>query len=250
MTPLQHNIFELLKTFDAFCKENSLEYFLMYGTLLGAVREQRFIPWDDDIDVSMDMANFNRLRKLSQEGKLPPTLRFEDTHYTKGCSVPKIRFTASRLREKNGGVGLFLDIFPLRRYTATEMIWMRRAQAALHFRNRRKAIRNPLGKTLFRLVAMGPHLFFILVRAIMKRRPEPTGDHLFLGHSPAVTADAYLPETAIFPLSEATFETQRFPIPGNPDKVLAIWYGIDWRIPKQWNNANHFAPADSSAEHV
>ena len=250
MKPLQKDIYQLLQEFDAFCKANALEYFLMYGTLLGAVREQRFIPWDDDIDVSMDMANFNRLRELSRQGKLPATLRFEDTHYNRGCSVPKIRSTASRLMEKNGGVGLFLDIFPLRRYTATEMTWMRRAQAALHFRNRRKAIRNPIGKALFRLIAMGPHLFFIMVRAIMKRRSEPTGNHLFMGHSPAVTADAYLPADAVFPLSEATFETLRFPIPGNPDKVLTIWYGSDWRIPKQWANADHFVPADSAAEHI
>ncbi len=248
MKPLQQNIYQLLQEFDAFCQAHSLEYFLMYGTLLGAVREHRFIPWDDDIDVSMDMKNFNRLRELAHQGQLPSTLRFEDTHFTKGCSVPKIRSTTSQLVEKNGGVGLFLDIFPLRRYTATEMIWMRRAQAALHFRNRRKAIRNPIVKALFRLVALGPHLFFIIGRAIMKRRQEPSGPGLFLGHSPAVTADAYLPEAAVFPLATEQFETQRFPIPGKPDEVLSIWYGNDWRTPRQWDNADHFVPAATPAQ--
>jgi len=43
--------FNILKMFDAFCKEHNIRYFLAYGTLLGAIRYKRFIPWDDDVDV-------------------------------------------------------------------------------------------------------------------------------------------------------------------------------------------------------
>ena len=43
--------FSILKEFDAFCKENNIRYFLAYGTLLGAIRYKKFIPWDDDVDV-------------------------------------------------------------------------------------------------------------------------------------------------------------------------------------------------------
>ena len=45
--------YELLKFFDNICKKYDLEYWLDFGTLLGAVRHEDFIPWDDDLDVGM-----------------------------------------------------------------------------------------------------------------------------------------------------------------------------------------------------
>ena len=241
MTPLQQEIFDVLTDFDEFCRTHQLEYFLDYGTLLGAVRSHAFIPWDDDIDLAMDSKNFDRLRSLAAEGKLPATLRFEDTHYTKSCSIPKICRTTSTLKEKNGGVGLFIDIFPLRRYTYREMRWMAVAQAALLFRNRRKSIHNPIKKFLFRLVTVWPHLFYIIVRAVMRLRQESMHNGTYLGQSPATTADIFFPVSAVFPLSKENFEGRLFPVPKDTDKVLTIMYGSDWRTPRQWADADHYA---------
>ena len=44
---------DILKKFDALCNEYGLDYFLIGGALLGAVRHQGFIPWDDDVDIGM-----------------------------------------------------------------------------------------------------------------------------------------------------------------------------------------------------
>lgn len=52
---------ELLKEFDFVCKQKGFDYWLDFGTLLGAVRHKGFIPWDDDIDVSMPREHYNQI---------------------------------------------------------------------------------------------------------------------------------------------------------------------------------------------
>ena len=56
--------FEILKEFVRFCNENNLLYFLVGGTLVGAVRHGGFVPWDDDLDVCMPREEFERFRLL------------------------------------------------------------------------------------------------------------------------------------------------------------------------------------------
>ena len=61
--------FEILKVFDAFCKENNIRYFLAFGTLLGAIRYKKFIPWDDDVDVLVPREDYERLVKIFNDNE-------------------------------------------------------------------------------------------------------------------------------------------------------------------------------------
>ena len=67
----QQKLLELLKDFHIFCVNNDIKYSLAYGSLLGAIRHDGFIPWDDDLDVFVDRKNYSNLvGKLSLDNTL------------------------------------------------------------------------------------------------------------------------------------------------------------------------------------
>lgn len=58
---IQHIELQILLNFTKFCQEHNLRFYLSGGTLLGAIRHRGFIPWDDDIDICMPRADYERL---------------------------------------------------------------------------------------------------------------------------------------------------------------------------------------------
>lgn len=106
----------LLDRFSDCCKKNNITYFLSNGTLLGAIKYKGFIPWDDDIDVLVPRADYDRLMSS-----------FKDTDVYKLFSYernPNYRFPFAKLCDMttrkeelniNNGVdlGIDIDIFPL-----------------------------------------------------------------------------------------------------------------------------------------
>lgn len=69
-TPFLENMreisYELMKFVDNVCKKHDIEYWMDFGTLLGSIRHNDFIPWDDDLDVGMMRADYNELIKVLQ----------------------------------------------------------------------------------------------------------------------------------------------------------------------------------------
>lgn len=61
MLAMQTGLLTLLKEFDEICKKHNITYYLEGGSLLGAVRHKGFLPWDDDIDLSITRDNFKKL---------------------------------------------------------------------------------------------------------------------------------------------------------------------------------------------
>ncbi len=59
---VQNKILETMKFIDKVCRENDIEYYIMGGTALGAVRHGGFIPWDDDLDIFMTPENYKKFK--------------------------------------------------------------------------------------------------------------------------------------------------------------------------------------------
>nr|WP_211089427.1 LicD family protein [Secundilactobacillus angelensis] len=100
------------------CKELSLNYFLIGGSLLGAIRHQGFIPWDDDMDIGMTRGDYEKFAKLAPN-KLRGDHYFLQTPYSDdayGFSYMKLLDRHTYIEEKgnvnNARKGVFIDIFP------------------------------------------------------------------------------------------------------------------------------------------
>ena len=63
MNSAQNKLVQMLAWYHDFCMKYGLRYYIVGGTCLGAVRHQGFIPWDDDIDVAMPRADYERLQE-------------------------------------------------------------------------------------------------------------------------------------------------------------------------------------------
>lgn len=118
---LQLTMLETLKVFDAFCRKHNIKYSLYAGSLLGAVRHKGFIPWDDDLDVCMSRAEYDRFIALwKQDGPKGYILQNKENTPAYWQSFSKIRKdnTTFLQEEREAGkyhTGIFLDVFPLDR---------------------------------------------------------------------------------------------------------------------------------------
>lgn len=111
---------DMVKSFVSVCEKYHLQYWIMGGTLLGAVRHKGFIPWDNDIDLAMPRKDFNILLEIGPtEFSEPLFFQSPVTEHSKFfCTFIKIRnkngTAASRYDfDKGLNCGVFIDIFCL-----------------------------------------------------------------------------------------------------------------------------------------
>lgn len=108
---------ELLNSVSEFCEKNNLEYFLAYGTLIGAVRHKGFIPWDDDIDLIMKREDYEVfIRTFNEHHRDHKVYTCKNTQWYP-FPYAKISHELTVLKEENdnmtGEIGVNIDLFPL-----------------------------------------------------------------------------------------------------------------------------------------
>lgn len=111
---------EMIKILDKICQEENIKYYLCAGTMLGGIRHQGFIPWDDDLDIMLPRKEYIKLLKVLKY-KLPKEywLQTYETDSNYWQAFAKIRKKNTVYKERgmenipNEKCGIWIDIFPL-----------------------------------------------------------------------------------------------------------------------------------------
>ena len=112
---------DILDEIVKICEKHGLRYYLIYGTLIGAVRHSGFIPWDDDLDIMMPRNDYQAFLKAALE-ELPAEyfLQYDKTEEGYWLNFAKIRKNNTLFEEPSAPLmgeklhkGIFVDIFPI-----------------------------------------------------------------------------------------------------------------------------------------
>lgn len=247
---------EILKIFINVCKQLDLKYYAVYGTALGAVRHKGFIPWDDDIDVAMPRADYEKFLKEAP-ALLPPHLflqcRDSDTHYNLLHSKLRDSYTTffeQGWKKRKGNQGIFIDIFPWD-YFPTKGLKAKLFRLKKKFyqniisfgsdinywkhtgiKNKTKAFLKPIINLFY------PDKHKIAIALDQTLRKLPTAD--LIGNQESSASSAY--KTILFEnVKEVPFEDIMINVPQRFDEYLTACYGDYMQLPpKDEQQPRHF----------
>lgn len=250
MNPVQTKLFEALCDFDDFCREHGIRYYLAAGSVLGAVRHQGFIPWDDDLDVVMTRKEYDRLIPLMKK-ELNPDKYFVqdfDSDPTVYCFWAKLRINGTTFVE-NGAMenpmhqGLSVDLFPV--YPAAPPGLSRRWQSLFskvfralcltHVKGRSHYV--PLAKLLKRV--FGERRLYRFCEKQFSKYPDSTDEYFdpaWYRYERCYFKKRWYGEPEYY-----LFEGRLFPCPTHTEEYLISRYGDYMTPPPEDKRSGHVA---------
>lgn len=249
--------YQILKAFDKFCKENDLKYYLCGGTLLGAIRHNGFIPWDDDIDVCMLREDYDRLhdlvknnRRLKDNSKYRFILPLDDNYeYPFTKLVDDTTVVYEKNISKKFAIGVWVDIFPMdpwpkgdknikaslkkhERYKFFNKIYI-----AGNYRTKKEQNLGRIGKFVYSIICHNKTSQYWVKKMLESIEPS---DSNFIGNRAWPNKDRDIFDKKVFEHTlYQKFVDQEFPIPSGYHEYLTNMYGNYMQIPKPEDRIYH-----------
>ncbi len=227
---------DLMRTLDKICRENDIPYWLDFGTLLGAVRHKGFIPWDDDIDISMKKSDIDRLLPILKD-------YFKDSKYLVRERAITCNKYQIRIMNKQYNVGL--DIFQVYTYPKSDLTTELCNKINQDIVKARKIFENKYRvKTMTKeeVIKSVNDISNIQKQFILPTKSENTQTPILFHGIDYHYDEKYLvmPYSEIFPLKEIEFEGYKFYVPNKYKEYLSHLWDNWQNIPNSIGTQEHF----------
>lgn len=271
---LQKVELDMLKVFDIVCKKYDLVYFAVWGTAIGAMRHNGFIPWDDDIDVGMMIEDYKKLLQIpkdvwksyglelySPQDDCPYHMLTYACLYKTGTRFVKQKTIAYSKPRKDKNLlnrPIFLDIqiysrvkdyetaekeskriYKLKRMWYYSLDGMR-AVSSDSVRFKLRCYRNDLIHKTLNIIARPDRKLFNKIFQIIENLDQH-GNYITT-FSTGILEEmkkSVLPEDDMFPVKYVPFEDTEIPVVNNVDKMLKQIYGDYMKLPPEDKRFNH-----------
>lgn len=243
----------IMDEIELFCTENGINYFLYYGTLIGAVRHQGFIPWDDDLDICMPREDYNRFIKTFNNAERHYRAISIETDKDYYLPYAKVVDTNTRLKESVSctiPIGVYVDVFPLdycpeddlkREKKIQHLIMWRKVLSAKNMeickdRRLNKNVILTIAKTV--LFPVSRKTIILLINKIVTKDDNETNYVGVISYPFDGIKEVMRREW--FSKSElCSFEGREYKIPAEYDKILRTLYGNYMELPPQQEQCTH-----------
>lgn len=234
----QLRMLEILRVVDTILTKHDIVYYLDGGTLLGAVRHGGFIPWDDDLDISVRREDYSKIRTILQQ-ELPSDYVFQDRTTDKNYPllIGKVRDLHSYFEDdisaKLHYKGIYIDIIPMEKIPS--MWW--KGKLDYLYGHCVRAIHNYTTTSDKVLSCIIFPIVWLLVKITRFVNIFVPSDHVADVYGWRPTGGYFKKD--VFPVKRMKFEGIEVCVPNNPDAVLRALFGDYMQIPPKEKRAIH-----------
>lgn len=259
LTELRRVEMEILSVFHDICRKHSLRYSLAYGTLLGCVRHQGFIPWDDDIDVMMPVEDYRKFLEIGQEElgdryflQHNKNDRFYRNSFAKIRKNNTCAITKYTRYEKHSNHGIYIDIFPIT-YLPRNKFIQKIQEVILNIigqinttfcfevvKSRKFKVIKFILLCLHKII---PYRLLALIEDKLMAIGTPENSDLLCGIYPELRGylkKCVLEKDTFDHLLLMKFEDGEFFVPRDYDRILRRNYGEYWILPPEEKRRSHY----------